>query len=194
MEKIPTLFERDWEGNRSRVINEINPEAVWLLDSKIAVCTEKIDGSSCLIRDGVFYARYMLRDGKESPEGFIPADEMRNGKQPGWRPVDEDNPADKHHRSAFFSSTGDDGSYELVGPKVQGNPYGLREHQLWGHTSAFTAHNWVKPEWDAVRTALEAEVVEGLVWQQLSDAGEIERAVKIKRRDFGLLWPPKTLR
>lgn len=185
MKKIPTLFQRDWDGDRSRVVNEINPEAAWLLDAEpgTVVCTVKLDGTACLVQDGILYARYMLREGKHAPAGFVAADEMKDGKQPGWRPVDDRDPADRYHREAFDGQP--DGTYELVGPKIQGNPHRLDVHVLVPHVGG-TGHDWVEPTWEIVVAVLTAEVVEGLVWQE---RGGVGRMVKVKRRDFGLPWP-----
>jgi hypothetical protein len=98
----------------------------------------------------------------------------------------------------------DDGTYELVGPKVQGNPYDLMEHQLWRHGSktllnvadphalVYTRFSLpdgieVAPEatpFEAIDTLLKWMNIEGIVWHHPDG-----RMVKIKRRDFGLPWP-----
>ena len=46
MQKIPTLFERDWTGDRSRVLDKVNPEAAWVLAGE-GVATRKRDGTAC---------------------------------------------------------------------------------------------------------------------------------------------------
>ncbi len=203
MKKIPTLFERDWHGDRSRVVDLINPEAAWLLDAEPAGvrCTEKVDGTSCLLSGGQLYARYMLREGKTMPPSFLPADVMSNGKQPGWRLVG-DGPEDRYHWQGLAWRTAgnrplDNGTYELVGPKIQGNPYGLTEHRFYSHTADLDIP-WVVPTWDTVASFLAEKHgtppfhVEGLVWQERSD-GRIDNAVKIKARDFGIKWPPQSV-
>ena len=34
MKKIPTIFERDWDGDRSRVVNVINGKCQWVFDGR----------------------------------------------------------------------------------------------------------------------------------------------------------------
>ena len=51
MKKIPTIFERDWSGDRSLVVNEINPLHFGFLREE-GIATRKIDGTSCRIKDG----------------------------------------------------------------------------------------------------------------------------------------------
>lgn len=189
MKKIPTLFERDWDGDRSRVLNVVNPEAAWLLELRPPAVrtTTKVDGTACLVQGGALYARYMLREGRPAPEGFVAADEMADGKQPGWRPVGE-GPEDRYHREAYVGGL-PDGTYELIGPRVQGNPYGEKSHFLISHERGLK-QDWVEPTWDEVRAVLERENIEGLVWHEIVNGG-VGRMVKIKRRDFGLPWPVK---
>jgi hypothetical protein len=49
MKKIPTIFERDWEGDRSKVLDKKNPECAWVFAGE-GKATRKLDGTSCLIR------------------------------------------------------------------------------------------------------------------------------------------------
>lgn len=49
MRKMPTLFERDWNGDRSRVTEKVNPLAQWVIDGE-GVPTQKHDGTACLGR------------------------------------------------------------------------------------------------------------------------------------------------
>jgi hypothetical protein len=91
------------------------------------IATRKWDGTCCLIRDGKLYKRYEVKRGKKPPADFEPACEVdpNTGKQQGWRPVG-DGPEDKWFRQAFEGkswpyNTPVDGTYELIGPKVQGD-------------------------------------------------------------------------
>ena len=43
MKKIPTMFERDWNGDRSRVVNQVHPGCEWVLAGE-GVATRKLDG------------------------------------------------------------------------------------------------------------------------------------------------------
>jgi len=77
-----------------------------------------------------------------------------------------------------------DGTYELVGPKIRGNPYGLSGHHLLHH--GCTKIHVAAITFDGIRSYLEANpTMEGIVWHHPDS-----RMVKIKRRDFGFKWPP----
>ena len=51
MRKVPTLFERDWKGDRSRVTDQINPVCAWVFNGE-GVATRKFDGTAVLIENG----------------------------------------------------------------------------------------------------------------------------------------------
>lgn len=182
MEKIISLFKRDYEGTR-QVYNEIVPGAEWVISGE-GVATEKIDGTCCMARDGKLYKRYDARKGKTPPAGFEPAqpeaDEV-TGHWPGWLPVG-DGPEDKWHREAFDSDL-PDGTYELIGPKIQGNPYKNDTHRLIPHGQNVLGRPPSR-NFEALRLWLNAHSVEGIVWHHPDG-----RMVKIKRKDFGLPWP-----
>jgi hypothetical protein len=186
MKKIPTIFERPWDNPdpraRALVTDAHNPFADWVFRGE-GVATEKIDGTSVLIHRGIGYKRYELKRGKVAPAGFIPADEVdeETGKQPGWVPV-LDTPEDKWHREAFAEAERPDGTYELIGPKVQGNPYHFGGHRLLRHGAVKL--EGVPTRYDDLRIWLERNYMEGIVWHH-----EDGRMAKIKRRDFGIRWP-----
>jgi hypothetical protein len=48
MKKIPTIFERDRDGDRSRVVNVINSKCQWVFDGE-GVATRKVDGTCCRV-------------------------------------------------------------------------------------------------------------------------------------------------
>jgi hypothetical protein len=184
VKKIPTLFQRD-EQDRKLVVDEINPVCQWVADG-FGVPTRKWEGTGCMFAFGVFFKRHeMKRPDMPRPDGFLPAgpvDEI-TGKQPGWVPVG-DGPEDRWHREAL-SNAGvsvadfDDGGYELVGPKIQGNLDRFDEHVLIRHGHAILLD---APRKFADFPSYFREVdVEGIVWWH-----EDGRRAKIKRRDFGI--------
>lgn len=90
------------------------------------------------MKDHILYKRYDVKRGRSAPKGFIPAQypDPVTGHYPGWLVIDKNNPADKWHYEAYDPSI-PDGSYELIGPKVQGNKYHLQTHMLIKHGSTF---------------------------------------------------------
>lgn len=184
MQKIPSLFQRDYEGNR-QVINQVVDGCQWVLLGE-GIATEKIDGTCCMIREGELFRRHDRKQGKPAPSGWIaaePAPDPVTGHWPGWMKV-TDTPADRWHREAFDANRSlPDGTYELVGPKIQGNAYQLTQHELRSHESA-TQYPLFPRSFDAIREALQEMSIEGIVWHHPDG-----RMCKIKRRDFGLPWP-----
>ena len=203
MQKITSLLKRDYEGTRL-VYDEVVPGAEWAAAGE-GVATAKIDGTSCLIRAGKLFKRYdrkltgeaakrkkkgydgpwNLADYKAAPEGWEAAEAEADpitGHWPGWQPV-SDTPEDQWHREAFDSSDSllPDGTYELVGPKVQGNPYGMGHHQLRRHGSEVVD---APRTYDELKVWFSEHVVEGIVWHHSNG-----RMVKLKRKDFGYRWP-----
>lgn len=135
---------------------------------------------------------------KPAPDGWVAAEiepNKHSGHWPGWIPAG-DGPNDKWHREAFYHTCdylSDEAVEILVGPKIEGNPYGLKVHHLWKHggTTFKDFNDGIKTdnalrEFDKLKTWLQNNViVEGIVWHHQDG-----RMVKIKRKDFGLPWPP----
>lgn len=196
MKKIPSLFQRNYDTDRL-VRNEVVPGCEWVLANE-GRATEKIDGTSCLLRDGKLYKCYELKKGKKPPAGFEATQDADpiTGDVPGWVPVN-DGPDDKWHHEGLQNvlaapdlyhdtETQDraNGTYELVGPKVQGNPYGLPTHDLWRHGLKELPD--ATRDFDSLREYLRVHEIEGIVWHHPGG-----RMCKIKRRDFGFPWPIK---
>jgi len=187
MKKIPTLFKRDNGLPNNPVLNEVNPGCEWVLAGE-GIATHKWDGTCCLLKDGILFKRYDAKEGRTPPDGFIPAQEPDKitGHWPGWLQV-TDKPEDKYfvqglrHATAVFGSSLADGTYELIGPKVNGNKDGVGEHTLVLHGKG--VYGDFPRTFDGIRAFLEAFEGEGLVFHHPDG-----RMCKIKRRDFGLKW------
>lgn len=184
MKKTPTYFDRDWEGDRSRVVNKVHAGCEWVAAGE-GVATQKVDGTSCMIRAGAFYKRREIRAGQMLPPDFEIADrDEETGKSVGWVPVG-DGPDDRYHREAYERGMPlADGTYELVGPKIQGNPEKAPTHQLWAH-SLLPQHHDAPRDFDGLKAWLTGKDIEGLVWHHPDG-----RMAKIKLRDFGLKRQP----
>lgn len=178
MIKIPTIFVRDMSKQPALVIPEWVPGTEWVRDGE-GVATRKWDGTSCLIRDGKLYKRRELRRGDVAPADFesLGTDE-NTGKTVGWVPVG-DGPEDRWHREAL--NPGHDGTFELVGPKVQGNKDRFDKHTLVAH--GYEQIECPARDFDGLKSFLSGAQMEGLVWHHPDG-----RMAKIKRRDFGLRW------
>ena len=178
MKKIVSLFQRNYDGDRL-VRDEVVPGAEWVLAGE-GVATKKFDGTCCLSRNGKLYKRHELKVGKKAPAGFEAAQDAdtTTGDVPGWVPVG-DGPEDARHREALGTASLADGTYELIGPKVQSNPERWEAHDLVQHGTVILE--------DAPRTFtglasyLANKDIEGIVWHHQDG-----RMVKIKGKDFGL--------
>jgi len=174
MKKIPCLFQR---GADRFVIDAITHGCEWVLEGE-GWATEKYDGTACMVHNGTLFRwrgeRYM---GKTLDVN------MR------WAPIDPVGDDDRWHREAWHHERpGWSGTYELVGPKVQGNPYGLEHHVLWLH--GVPAEEPPGPRtFASIRDWLqEREDMEGIVYHREAHGGDM---AKIRRKDFGFPWPVK---
>lgn len=183
MKKIISLFQRNYDGDRL-VRDEVVPGAEWVLAGE-GVATRKWDGTCVMIEDGVMWKRYEVKPGKTPPKGFVPANDIdpSTGKRQGWILVG-DGPEDRWHREALIDNDATvadfgDGTFELVGPKVQGNPEGLDHHTLIRH--GIHGLPDAPRTFSELRDYLATVGIEGIVWYR--DNGDM---VKIKAKDFGL--------
>jgi hypothetical protein len=197
MRKIISLFQRNYEGDKL-VRDEIVPGAEWVVNGE-GKATRKWDGTCTLVEDGKLFARFDAKvaptapnpDGRtlpaykgdrQVPDGFRPSQDPDpiTGHWPGWVPV-EDQPQYKWHREAFDPEfPPPDGTYELCGPKLQGNPEGLDKHVLIRHDTQDCPG--VPRDFDGLKAFFESNSdIEGIVWHHPDG-----RMVKIKVKDFGI--------
>lgn len=193
MMKIPTLFVRDPE-NRARVLPQLTPGCEWALTDPEARATRKWDGTCVMLDDaGRWWARREVRPNREAPAGWweVDRDEV-TGKRTGWEPVEQSSFGRWHAQALAEPGVGAieaPGTYELVGPKVNGNPEGLNYHYLVRHAESqgFELVPWPDPvpvgeAFDALRElvlSLGRNGIEGLVWHHPDG-----RMVKLKAKDF----------
>lgn len=179
MQKIISLFKRNYDGDRL-VRNEVVEGAEWVANGE-GVATRKWNGTCCMVRAGVLYRRYDAKHGKTPPKDFMPAQDPDpvTGHWPGWVPVGS-GPADIWHNAAFgINRVMPDGTYELCGPKVQGNAEHLTGHVLIRH-GAHVAHDAPRT-FDELKRYFSTYDIEGIVWHHPDG-----RMVKIKAKDFGI--------
>lgn len=180
MRKCVTMFERD--NNTFRVIDKVQQSAEWAADGE-GIATLKHDGTCCLVKNGQLFKRYDGSKGKYLPPDFFAA-EGAEFHWLGWRPVGN-GPEDRWHNEAW-SALGDeklpDGTYELVGPKVNGNPDRHEAHCFKKHGD--TVFSDVPRTFDRLKAWLSDKDIEGIVFHHQDG-----RMVKIKLKDFALKRP-----
>lgn len=178
MKKIPTVFERDWDGDRSRVTREVHTGCEWVLAGE-GRATRKLDGTCCMSRDGKLYKRREIKEGQSTPPNFEWADyDSETEKTVGWVPVG-DGPEDKWANLAVALKPLADGTYELVGPRINGNPERFDKHYLIPHGE--DAMSDCPRTFDGLSTWLAQRDIEGIVFHHPDG-----RMAKIKARDFGI--------
>lgn len=182
MKKIGSLFARNYDGDQL-VRDEVMPGAEWVAKGE-GVATKKWDGTAALVQRGQLYKRFDAKGGKPVPGGFVPAQEPDavTGHWPGWVLVGP-GPEDKWFREAWTMQERvgglADGTYELIGPRVQGNPENVSEHQFVRHGREELAD--APRDFDGLKAYLATRDIEGVVWHHTDG-----RMAKIKKRDFGL--------
>ena len=184
MKKIPTIFERDGKHLTFRW----NPEARWVRDGE-GVATAKYNGSACLVLGGELYRRRVVKAGQTPPPHWIHWNfDNPSPSGHGWLPITSC-AEDAFHREAFpLYQVFPDGTYELVGPKLQGNPYKLSDHHLWMHGMEIL-QDVPRTYHELQRWFMMYNQHEGIVWHHPDG-----RMAKIKARDFGFTWPVKYYR
>lgn len=180
MKKLSTLFKKD-PNNLGRVINEINPKNEWAL--KFGIPTRKFDGTSCAIINGELYKRFDLKKGRKLPLNAIPCQEADRitGHHPHWVKCDRKDNSNKYHFEAFEKlENKEDGTYELCGEKVQGNPEKIEGHKLIKH--GIEKLDLINFDFERIKHFLTVTDIEGIVFHHLTD----DRMCKIRKKDFGI--------
>ena len=191
MKKIPTVLVRD-PDHRSRVLDGVTPGCEWVLRGE-GRPTRKYNGTCVLIRRDlnavIGFARRTVKPDKMTPPGFVQIDfDDVTGIAVGWEPIESSgfarwfDEAVTDHGGVFGSLT--PGTYELCGPKINGNPEGLTGHRLFSHERAETAPLDLfiveLMTVDILRHAVTAVAPwEGIVWHHPDG-----RMAKLKRRDL----------
>lgn len=184
--KIPTALVRD-PNNRSKVLNEITPGCEWVFEGE-GVPTRKWEGT-CVMLDihGQWWARREIKPGKTPPDYYVVIDHDEvTGKTQGWEPMAQ-SPFVKFHEEALSHLYTPDelspGTYELIGPKINGNPEKTEVHMLARHAIAPIAHELINTPLCSIRNALDRwcdeNGAEGVVWHHPDG-----RMAKLKARDL----------
>jgi hypothetical protein len=187
VKKMPCIFLRDFANpDRSAPVTRTpHPECGWVFAGE-GIATRKWDGTACMVRNGLLFARYDAKAGKTPPPGAIPCEpepDPVTKHWPHWVRV-EDQPQFKwiaEARENLRPLPLDDGTYEACGPKIGANPEGFPAHVLVRH--GIHLHPEAPREFHALKAYLAPLHVEGLVFRHPDG-----RMAKIRRADFGLPW------
>ena len=188
MEKIPTIFDRNWETNRK--VNE--KLVVDSFDFGNALATEKLDGTNVRItvRNHIVVRVEKRRnpDKTQKAKGII---------DPWYVDANETDKGDGYifeavNNTDLTAVPDGEWSAEALGEKIQGNPLNLVGHTLF----IFTLPEWlnkvtysnVPTDFKGLKTWLPLQKskfgndtgIEGVVWHNLN-TGEM---CKIKVKDF----------
>jgi uncharacterized protein DUF5565 len=180
MKKIPTLFRRDPDDMR-HLLPEVHPDCDWVLRGE-GKATRKFDGTCVQFAEGRWWGRREVKPGKPAPAGFV-AEQVDDvtGKTVGWEPI-EQSPFYKAFCTVDPPPLDIIGTYELIGPKINGNPEQMDRHVLVNHGGA-EAPLHARLTFDGLRAWLLSDQWpagwEGIVWHHPDG-----RMAKLKVRDF----------
>jgi hypothetical protein len=204
MKKIKTVFKIDRETGMAT--NQVMLGAEWVINGE-GTATLKVDGSACMVKEGILYKRFDRRLKSEFtkklralgnelqvtedmfnvlPENAIPCEEKPDPvtyHHPHWVPVDKNKPEDAFHINAFEAANGklEDGTYELIGPRINNNPYKLDRYKLVKHGAEVL--NIPDRSFEGLKAFMENLDGEGVVFHH--PKGEF---FKCRRKDFQLFW------
>lgn len=200
MQKIPSVFRRD-PDDMAHLLPEVHPDAQWVLDGE-GVPTRKYDGTCVMLDEqGAWWARREVKPGKTPPPNWRKVDvDDHTGKAMGWEPIEQSGYAKAFAEAVTFppvikfqqeGTSYAPGTYELCGPKVNGNPEGYDHHVLASHaladrtvrTGLYVRDLSSEEAFDSLREQVmrvhESFGWEGLVWHHPDG-----RMAKLKARDF----------
>lgn len=211
MKKTPIVFVMDYE--KDALTPQVRKGLEWVAAGE-GVATVKFDGQATLWKNGRLWKRYDRKLNKQAqnrynrgedigpiqeslfkapPEGFEPCEAAPDPVSfhwPGWVPISDTDPADQWHREALAHLTEpliEGQTYELVGPTLARNAYGLPHHQLWRHGREAVA--LPDRSFEAIGAFLADNEIEGLVFHHPDG-----RMAKIRKKDFKLFWVQEDLR
>lgn len=180
MQKIPTLYVRDFEHDHGRYVTDIvTPGCEWAVRGE-GKATRKYDGTCVLLDEyDIWWARREVKSGKAVPSGFRAiSTDVVTGKTIGWEPINQSSFV-RYHAEALsaVSLPCNPGTYELCGPKINRNPEGYSQHTLIRHDDAEVITLSAVPK-DLVYTVA-IRGWEGIVWHHPDG-----RMTKLKVRDL----------
>lgn len=190
MKKITTLFKKNPE-NLALVINEVNPENIWVINGE-GIPTRKFDGTPLALINGYVYKRFDAKRGKAIPIGAIPCQEADHvsGSHPHWVRCNPGNPEDRlfyeglHNyetaNNCVFSAL--DGTFELIGERINKNSEKIVGHTLVRHGADVLQIESLSFDYLKKYLSDPENDIEGIVWHHKVDG----RMCKLRKSDFGI--------
>lgn len=187
MRKVPTIYKRV-DGY---VIDELVPGVDWVFGNE-SIPRYKWDGTAMYFDGNSWFARRAVTSASFRPINFIPVETDSNtNKTFGWIPIQE-SPFNKFFLEAVeqepFESdlygrkiSYEPGSYELIGPKINGNPENMQGHRLVSHKRSpiLDNLNQINYSFTAFKRILPHLPCEGVIWY-----GPEGKLAKLKGKDF----------
>lgn len=185
MQKIPTVYMRD-PIDPTRLLPKVTPGCEWVFTDSGVRATRMFDGT-CIWFDGTnWWTRREVKPNKNPPPNFVLVQYDSNTlKSVGWEPATQSSFA-KYLRKAVgdypFADPDDlrdieAGTYELCGPKINGNPEGFDSYTLVRHGTEELKD--VPSTFGDLEAWLKTVSIEGVVWYHPDGM-----LAKLKRRDF----------
>ncbi|MER7908271.1 hypothetical protein [Streptomyces sp. NPDC096068] len=184
MRKIPTLFQRDHTTRPAHVTPTVNPDCQWVIDGE-GTPTRKWDGTCTMLdASGEWWARREVKPGKTPPPRFVAVStDDATGKTVGWEPMTQSSFAKIQAEAVTNTGPTKPGTYELLGPKINGNPDDYAAHVLmphgWASLSVHEDLATAPRDYNGLRDWLHVRPYEGIVWHHPDG-----RMAKLKARDF----------
>ena len=184
MKKMPTLIKIEYLNGGDRVpTNEI--QVPWI-DERLVFATRKWNGTAAMVYNGKLFKRFDLKTGRTLPKGrqaieCCAADTI-TGHHPHWVECLRNAPEDKFFWEAFDKEEKwENGTYELVGVGINGNPEGLSERKLIPHGRELvpSEHNSIAEVFEYLQ---ENPTAEGVVFWR-NAAIDCDKC-KLRRKDF----------
>lgn len=191
VELIPTIFERSFDGmGRIRSVKKRFTQGYEGIGSGEGEATEMIDGVSCAIIDGIFYRKVDTRYWKDIPSDAFPCSWKYANKDTYtfyWIPIKSNVKGDWRFIQALenspWISITENALYEAVGKDFRDNPYELDDNFL--ERAGRRKLKDCPRTYEGIFDYLRKHELEGIVWWKDGMPWG-----KIRRKDFGLTWPP----
>jgi hypothetical protein len=184
VKKIPTLYGRT--EDRKSLTDEVTPGCEWVLKGEGAP-TRKYDGTCVLLNhNGAWWARRTVKPKRMPPSGFVEIErDPTTGITVGWEPISQSSFAACHADALEFDGPRTTvGTYELIGPKINGNPERVERHALIRHEIPHVQELNASLDPLALMDLCARYGYEGVVWHHRDRHLGDERMAKLKVRDL----------